>query len=213
MPAEESLASIIQPLRTSAVRNYCSDASRYESLTQGDQEAPRAASLHLQAALADPEFAPSLLEALRRRKFQDADAEDALQDVYFSLLSPPPGWNIPDEQAGRRAYCLTAAYSQCLRHLRKRRWLPLDAAVEPVCEGGHVAEADDLDQIAAFRTLIDGVLGRMEPEAREILEAAWFGEMAREDIAFALGISRSTVQRRLRDALEILARLAEKFTC
>jgi RNA polymerase sigma-70 factor (ECF subfamily) len=141
-------------------------------------------------------FAPYVLRIALRILAQRDEAEDVVQEVF--LEAHRSAHRVRDPGA-IRGWLATIAVRRAGRRLRRRglfAWLGLERAIDPDVLVDPDASAEDRAQIAAVYRVLD----RVGAEAR----AAWVmrcveGEPL-EVVAEALGCSRATAHRRVRDA-------------
>ena len=132
----------------------------------------------------------------------DAQAQDAMQDVFVSILSHE---SRLDETAPS-ALLLRIATNVCLNRLRTRRRRPEDAADDLLLR---IAGAGDSEGQAVARGMLArlfGGEGPLEASSRTIAVMHLVDGMTLEEVAAEVGMSGSGVRKRLRT---LRARLVE----
>lgn len=121
-------------------------------------------------------------------------AEDIVQDTYLKFWQNRSYQDIGKEEA----YLYTIARNLCM-----------DAFRRPVCE--NIDEQPDLSDENALdakqvvdRVAIDAALDRLTDNLREIVVLRYINDLAVNDVAKIVGISRFSVRRRLKESLKIL---------
>lgn len=151
---------------------------------------------------------PALLRYFQRRGLLPADAEDAVQDVFLRLS------RRPDVAATTHceAYLFETAASVAVdRHRRARA--RRDDQHTTYDEGEHAVADHAADRIVEGRQdlqrVIDG-LRQLPERTRHIVLLARLERLTQSEIARRLGISVSTVERRLvKGMAQLTARLKE----
>jgi RNA polymerase sigma factor (sigma-70 family) len=131
---------------------------------------------------------------------EPADAADAVQDTFLIATAKLGGLKDPSKL---RPWLYAVARNECLRQLRSgHATSALDEAVEMPAgspDVGSVAEQAEL------RDLVWEALGGLNPAERDVIELSLRQELAGEDLAAALGVSRNhahAVLSRARSQLE-----------
>ena len=162
-------------------------------------------------------FAPLAFGVIRRIVQQPGDAEDVLQEVFWEI------WRLAGRYEPARgapaAWVLTRARSRAidrLRSLRKRDEVGVEA-IDTVATTRQTDAGPDPAMQVHDRELVRGVLGRLQPPQREVVDLAFFGGLSHTEIAARLKQPLGTVKTRMRSALrhmrEQLARaVAESVT-
>ena len=144
-------------------------------------------------------YGPLVLRRCRKLLRHDAKAQDAMQDVFVSLLRHEARL----DDAALSALLLRMATNVCLNKLRTARRHPEDRDDELL---QRIAAADDADAgTAESRTVAASVLGRLfradDPLAastRTIATMHLVDGMTLEEVAREAGLSVSGVRKRLR---------------
>jgi len=127
-------------------------------------------------------FTPVALRVAQRMLGDAAEAEDVAQEAMLRLWRMAPGWQPGAARVSTWLYRVVA--NLCTDRLRKRRWVPLDAAPEPEDGAPGVAERMiEADRAAALEQALSAlpdrqrqavVLRHLEglsnPEIAEVME-------------------------------------------
>jgi RNA polymerase sigma factor (sigma-70 family) len=127
----------------------------------------------------------------RARRLVGADADDVVQEVFLRLIAKPPA--IVD----MTAWMYTTATNVALDRLRfvARR----DAAWRAeVTRHAERERPSSVDEVLASRQLCRAILLRVDRHTQEVVTLVIFDEMTQEQAAETLGISRKSVNERLR---------------
>ena len=153
-------------------------------------------------------YGPMVLRRCRSLLRDPAKAEDAMQDVFVSLIRSED--RLRDEAPG--ALLLRVATNVCLNRLRGERRRPEDAHDDDDL-ALRIAQADDGSGDAESRTLARSVLGKLfgadDPLAASTRSLAFMhlvDGMTLEEVARESRLSVSGVRKRLRG---LKGRLAE----
>lgn len=126
-----------------------------------------------------------VLRRARQILGNDAEAEEALQEVFVSLLHRP-------EQFHGKSALTTFLYSMttnlCLNRIRnqKNRRRLLDEKVAPATPSGASGQAEQT-------LLLRQLLARVDPELAEVATYYYMDEMTHAEIAEVIGCSRRQV--------------------
>ena len=154
---------------------------------------------------------PSIRRAVRRRGVLAVDVDDVTQDVLIGAIvaiaedryRPDPS---DEQRRALRSWLCTIARHLAGRHLNLAR-VRLEVAVDPL----HLPERQITDMMATLdaRRML-GLLGRLQPERRAVLEAVAMG-WGIVEIARAIGAPEATMWTRLRlgrrDLRKVLRRM------
>jgi RNA polymerase sigma-70 factor, ECF subfamily len=171
----------------------------------------------LLAALAagDREAAERLVErtyrgvfALLRRLCGDSDlAADLTQETYRKAWDALSGF---DSRAKFSTWLCRIAYNTFLNHLRRpRRMVPLEDKIEMTVADPAPAADETFGQIVAGDRLRRAVLA-LPDELRFLVTALFWGELPVREIARQEGVTTVAIRKRLKKALQILARTLEE---
>ena len=122
------------------------------------------------------------------------DAEDAVQEVFVSLLQHPPKCDGPEQL---RAWLMTATANKCKNLLRsgwRRRTLPL--------EDVH-ASPDHRDEVLEVRAAIE----KLSPNLRGVVHLYYYEGRRVREIAEMLELSETAVRSRLFQARKQMKKL------
>jgi len=145
----------------------------------------------------------------RRMGFQEAVADDALQQVFLVAFQ-----RLHVIEAGReRAFLYTTAKNIAARlrygEGRSRETLYDEDALdeEPMVE----TSLDDILEQRRARAILDEALGAMPERLRDVLVLIEIEEMTTSEAAECLGIPSGTVASRLRRARSLFDRVCERI--
>jgi RNA polymerase sigma factor (sigma-70 family) len=117
---------------------------------------------------------------------EPADAADAVQDTFLIATAKLGGLKDPGKL---RPWLYAVARNECLRQLRSgRATSALDEAVEMPAESPDVSSVAEQ---AELRDLVSAALSGLNPAERDVIELSLRHELAGEDLAAALGVSRN----------------------
>ena len=154
-------------------------------------------------------YAPLAFGLIRRILPQPGDAEDVLQEVFWEIWRLAPRYE--PARGAPAAWVLTRARSRAidrLRSLRKRDEVGVEA-IDTVARTQQTdAGADPAAQIGD-REVVRGVLGRLQPPQREVVDLAFFKGLSHTEIATRLGQPLGTVKTRMRAALKRMRELLD----
>ncbi|MBR2824818.1 MAG: RNA polymerase sigma factor [Solobacterium sp.] len=126
-------------------------------------------------------------------------AEDIVQETFLKF------WKSHSyEDTGKEmAYLYTIARNLCMDEFRKNTMLDIDAYPNLFsCES--LKSENVIDRIA-----IEDALEQLTEELREIIVMRYVSDMSVADIGKVMGISRFSVNRRLKEGLRILRKILE----
>lgn len=142
----------------------------------------------------------------RRRLGGDAEAEDALQEVFMRAYRY---FGSLDRNRDARKWLFGIAHNVCVELARSRAKLTLLEELPEAADGNVTSAA--LDKLAREEhlELVRRELERMPDRTRRILELRFFGQLTSADIARLEGMNEGAVRVALHRGLEGLrARLA-----
>lgn len=149
--------------------------------------------------------AVALVSAANRVVHDPSVAEEVVQDVFLSVWRAGPSLRV---EGSVRGYLYIAVRNSALKWLRHRgveqRWLQSQHFPAEEVGGDDPAElfdAEDMDR------RVRDAIGRLSPQAREILLLRWSEQMTYAEIAAALGLAVKTVENHIGRALKVLRRL------
>ena len=146
-------------------------------------------------------YAPPLYSYCRAMLPEPADAADAVQDTFLVATAKVRNLRDPGKL---RSWLYAIARNECLRRLRARKGLSAleEAADMPIQtpEVGIAAERAELQQLV--RDAIDG----LNPGERDVIELSLGHELAGDELADALGVSRKHAHAQLSRARSQLER-------
>ena len=174
------------------------------AVKQGDSAEPASDHVRFVRELFECEQATLfkyLLGLLRHR----ADAEDTLQETYVRLLETDT--LARDSYARARSYAFKIATNLAYDRFRKRRPSSPADATEPEATGDSALQFLSFEQsLAALKE----ALMTLKPRCRRVFLLRVAEGLSYEAIASALGVSKRTVEREMKHALDTCrAKLAE----
>jgi RNA polymerase sigma factor (sigma-70 family) len=126
-------------------------------------------------------YAPALHAYCRSLLGEPADADDAVQDTFLIAAGQREGLRASSRL---RPWLYAVARNECRRRLRSRASsAPLDEVSDDTIDLGVDAASLEL------RALVDAALAGLNPRDREIIELNLHHELARSDLAAALGVT------------------------
>jgi RNA polymerase sigma-70 factor, ECF subfamily len=144
-------------------------------------------------ALAGP--AVSRLDAAARLILRDPElAHDAVQEGFIRAWRNLPALRDPDRFD---AWLRRLLVNSCLDISRRRRRRVIEVDLSPLDASAGV----DFATLIADRDLLDGALGRLEPESRAIVVMHYYLGMPLPEVAATLGIPLGTAKSRLHRSL------------
>jgi RNA polymerase sigma-70 factor (ECF subfamily) len=146
--------------------------------------------------------------ALLRRLCGDADlAADLTQETYRKAWDALSGF---DSRAKFSTWLCRIAYNTFLNHLRRpRRLVPLDDKIEATVADPAPAADETFGQAVAGDRLRRAVLA-LPDELRFLVTALFWGELPVREIARHEGVTTVAIRKRLKKALQLLARALEE---
>ena len=178
---------------------------------EGAQEGRLLAAL----AAGDREAAERLVEstyrtvyALLRRLCGDADlASDLTQETYRKAWDALSGF---DGRSQFSTWLCRIAYNTFLNHVRRPRlFVPLEEGVEATSPDPEPAPDEIVGQAMAGDRLRRAVLALPE-ELRFTVTALFWGDLPVKEVAHHEGVTPVAIRKRLKRALQILARTLEE---
>lgn len=145
---------------------------------------------------------------LLRRLCGDPDlAGDLTQETYRKAWDALPGF---DGRARFGTWLFRIAYTTFLNHLRRpRRFVPLEERHETVVPDPAPAADEELGRTAAGDRLRRAVLALPE-DLRLTVTALYWGDLPVKELARQEGITPVAVRKRLKRAIQALARALEE---
>lgn len=148
------------------------------------------------------------LAVARRLAPRDAatanDAADLVHDAYARLFASD-GWRCIDDP---RAYVLRMVHNLAIERLRRARIVRMEALTDLVALR-QASDAPDSFDIASgrerLRMALDA-LSALPPKCRQVMELRRLHDVPPREIARRLGLSLSTVEKRLARAMVLITR-------
>jgi RNA polymerase sigma-70 factor, ECF subfamily len=137
----------------------------------------------------------------------DAEIEDVVQDVFLTLGDTAARCREPSK-------CRSFVHGIALRKARNRRrtiWVRrrLLGRYRTESPGAALGRDDSPEKSAQLKEEVLRVLSNVSPDQREILILHLLNGLSKEEVADALGISKSTVRTRLHRARRTLVEIME----
>jgi RNA polymerase sigma-70 factor (ECF subfamily) len=143
-------------------------------------------------------FGPLVLRRCRRLLGQDAQAEEAMQDVFVRLLAH----RATLDDRGMSSLLFQMATQVSLNRLRARARRPEDTSQATLLT---IACSEDTEGQGLARVALARILGKEEPSTRWIATLHYVDAMTLEEVAAEVGMSVSGVRKRLRSLRERLS--------
>lgn len=131
------------------------------------------------------------------------DAADLVHDVYARVLASE-GWRFIDDP---RAYVLTMICNLGIQKIRRARIIVMETLASAEGALGDSETPDPFEQVSGRQRLglaLDA-LRALPPRCREVVELRRLHDLPSRDIARRLGLSLSTVEKRLARGMVLLA--------
>jgi RNA polymerase sigma-70 factor (ECF subfamily) len=144
------------------------------------------------------QFGPLVLRRCRRLLGHEAQAEEAMQDVFVRLLAH----QATLDDRGMSSLLFQMATQVSLNRLRTRARRPESSGEETLLA---IACAGDTEGQGLARASLARLLGREQPSTRWIATLHFVDAMTLEEVAAEVGMSVSGVRKRLRGLRERLA--------
>ncbi len=134
---------------------------------------------------------PMVLRRCRRLLRDDAQAADAMHDVFVRVLKS--NRRLTGQAVSSLLYLI--ATNECLNRLRVRRRTPIDHRDAVLLE---VAQADDLEGRTLTRALLETAFALEPVSTRTIAVLYHLDELTHAQVAAEVGLSVTGVRKRLR---------------
>lgn len=152
----------------------------------------------------------ALLSHVTRLVRSPDDAAELVQETYLRVMKQAP---MAEFEAIARAYLFQTATNLARDHFRRQRWRahdPLESVPEPEAPRTSSSPEDLALWGEAMEALAAGL--RTMPEVtREVFTRARLDNRSYREIAKELGISVRTVERRMSEAMSLLAARLEEL--
>ncbi len=142
-----------------------------------------------------------IVQAVSRRGVDQALSHDVVHDLYIKLASS--NYRL-EHKSSIKAFLIRAAVNLGFDRMRRaafeaKLFAQLDLSAEAIAaqQEDPGQNVDLRNRLAAFRAAILG----LPPTCRRVFIAHRIGQITRDDIAVAMGITRGSVDRHLRHAL------------
>jgi RNA polymerase sigma factor (sigma-70 family) len=135
-------------------------------------------------------YGPMVLRRCKRLLADEEKALDAMQDTFVRVLRHSDRLN--DRAPSSLLYCI--ATNVCLNILRSDRRHPKVSGDEILL---NVASAEDVEEKAVTRHLLEGIFQRERSSTRVMAVLHYVDKMTLEEVASHVGLSVSGVRKRL----------------
>jgi RNA polymerase sigma factor (sigma-70 family) len=135
-------------------------------------------------------YGPMVLRRCKRLLGDEEKALDAMQDTFVRVLRHSDRLN--DRAPSSLLYCI--ATNVCLNILRSDRRHPKVSGDEILL---NVASAEDVEEKAVTRHLLEGIFRRERSSTRVMAVLHYVDKMTLEEVASHVGLSVSGVRKRL----------------
>jgi RNA polymerase sigma factor (sigma-70 family) len=142
-------------------------------------------------------YGPQVLRRCRFLLREEAQAVDAMQDVFVELLK----YQDRLRSVAPSSLLHQIATHVCLNKLRGSRRRPEDPEDERVLQ---IAASEDVEARTFAQRALDTVFGRVPASSRDIAVLHFVDGMTLEQTAAEVGMSVSGVRKRLRGLAEVL---------
>ena len=129
-------------------------------------------------------YAPGMYRLAYNYCFNQADAEDVVQEVFLKYLERPPQCS-GDRQL--RAWLMTATANKC-KNLLTSGWRRKTLSLEDI-----YASSDHLDEVLE----VQSALAKLSPNLRGVVHLFYFEQLSVKQIAELLDLSETAVHSRL----------------
>lgn len=169
-----------------------------ESLADPTEDAQRAF-----LTLLFNKYRGALLRHVGRFATSREDAADIVQDTYLRVMNRV---SVSRFDAEARSYLFQTATNLARDHFRRQRFRAHETLEEAPEESLFTGEPSPEQMLAASQvtTALRAAIIDMPAQTRAVFVLARTREIAYEDIALQLGISRRTVERRMAEAMAFL---------
>jgi RNA polymerase sigma factor (sigma-70 family) len=128
-----------------------------------------------------------------------ADAEDVLQEAYARMLAVS---ELDDEPSRARAYLFKIATNLAYDRFRARKCMLDDAGEATELGDPHGTPDEIVDFEQGLEAVRSALLG-LRPRCRQVFVLRAAEELSYEAIAARLGVSKRTVEREMKHALDV----------
>ncbi len=164
-------------------------SSILQRIAQGDQEA---------VSECMSQYGDLIWSLARRYLGMDADAEDAVQEIFIELWSNAGRFN-PD--AGSEVtFVSTISRRRLIDRLRKKGRAPGISTIDDTPESALAEEGNEADQFTEVQNVVD-VMNDMEADHQKILSLSVYEGFSHSEIADQLDMPLGTVKTKVRRGL------------
>jgi RNA polymerase sigma factor (sigma-70 family) len=145
---------------------------------------------------------PALRAWLTRRKVQDLEIDDIVQEAYAVLAELESVAHILNP----RTYLFSVAHSVVLQNLRRRRIVAIETMAEIERTILHTDDASPERRVADYQDLrrIAALIASLPARCREAFTLRKVEGLSQREIAARMGTSENTVEKQIGKALRIL---------
>jgi RNA polymerase sigma-70 factor (ECF subfamily) len=151
--------------------------------------------------------------AVRRLGIDPADTDDVVQEVFVVAHRKLPEF---EGRAQIKTWLYKIAVGVVRHYFRTQRRKPGNrpspspADLERLRDGRHAGPVEAAERAEAVR-ILDGILGRLDAEKREVFVLAEIEQLSSVEIAEILGVNLNTIYSRLRAARQEFERALARF--
>lgn len=145
---------------------------------------------------------PNLRAWLQRHRLNGLETDDVIQETYAVLANLPDVTHIESPQA----YAFQTAKSLVLRHFRRARIVRIDAVGDIELLSAATYEPSPEQQVSAREDLnrVREMIAGLPAKCREAFSLRKVHGRSQREVAARMGISESTVEKHVGNALRIL---------
>lgn len=137
-----------------------------------------------------------VLHICRSKLQNDAEAEEAMQDIFASVWRNAGKWQPGGAKVTTWLYRI--AGNRCIDILRRRRaTVDIEAIAEPVDESADIEAAQ---MVSDRHRLISAALDSLSHDQKRAIELVYFGEMKQNEAAEMMGMKLAALESVLRRA-------------
>ena len=147
------------------------------------------------------QYYPDLVYTANRFVRSESEAEDIVQELFFSLWKRRG--NLPEDLSAVGGYLHRSVRNRSLNYLRDQKRIPIDEGELPADAVAEGLPSDNLDQLDLQQRLHQAI-DRLPERCRLVFVMSKLEDMSHKDIAAALGISTKTVENQMTRAYRFL---------
>lgn len=146
-------------------------------------------------------YYPDLVYTANRFVRSESEAEDIVQELFFSLWKRRS--NLPEDLSAVGGYLHRSARNRSLNYLRDQKRIPIDEGEIPADAIAEGLPSDNLDQLDLQQRLHQAI-DRLPERCRLVFVMSKLEDMSQKEIADALDISTKTVENQMTRAYRFL---------